>query len=87
MCLLVTEFRFDAMLCSYLSKENSDAGHIKCSRGPQIPTPGLRLATVATTIIKPVTAVAEKQLSVCAESKHMTAMQSIDVNEDLSFIA
>jgi len=35
-CLLVTEFRFDAMLCSNLGNENSDAGHIKCSRGPHL---------------------------------------------------
>jgi len=39
MCLLVTEFRFDAMLCSNLGKENSDAGHINCSRGLQVPHP------------------------------------------------
>ena len=38
-CLLVTEFRFDAILCSKLGNENSDAGHIKCSRGPQVPHP------------------------------------------------
>jgi len=31
--------RFDAMLCSKLGNENSDAGHIKCSRGPQVPHP------------------------------------------------
>ena len=40
-CLLVMEFRFDAMLCSNLGNKNSDAGHIKCSRGPQIPQPEL----------------------------------------------
>jgi len=28
-CLLVMEFRFDAMLCANLGTENSDAGHIK----------------------------------------------------------
>ena len=33
------EFRFDSILCSELGKENSDAGHIKCSRGPQVPHP------------------------------------------------
>jgi len=33
------ELRFDAMLYSYLSKENSDVGHIKCWRGPQVPHP------------------------------------------------
>ena len=27
------------MLCSTLGYENSDAGHIKCSRGPKIPHP------------------------------------------------
>jgi len=27
------ELRFEAMLYSNLGKENSDAGHIKCSRG------------------------------------------------------
>jgi len=39
MCLLVMEFRFDAMLCSNLGHKNSDAGHIECSRGPQVPHP------------------------------------------------
>jgi len=33
------ELRFDAMLYSDLGNENSDAGHIKCSRGPQVLTP------------------------------------------------
>jgi len=33
-CLLVIEFYFDAMLCSNLSYENSDTGHIKYSHGP-----------------------------------------------------
>jgi len=37
--LLIMELRFDAMLCSNLGNENSDAGHIKCSRGPQVPHP------------------------------------------------
>jgi len=37
--LLIMEFRFDSILCSELGKENSDAGHIKCSRGPQVPHP------------------------------------------------
>ena len=46
--LLTTEFRFDAMLCSYLDNENSDLGHIKCSRrlhfarGSQVPIPGIK---------------------------------------------
>jgi len=32
------ELRFDTMLYSNLGNENSDAGHIKCSGGPQVPT-------------------------------------------------
>jgi len=36
--LLTTELRFDAM-CSNLGNESSDAGHMKCSRGPQVPHP------------------------------------------------
>jgi len=35
-CLLLRKFRFDAMLCSNLGNENSDADHIKCSRGPHL---------------------------------------------------
>jgi len=35
--LLIMELRFDAMLYSNLGNENSDAGHIKCSCGPQVP--------------------------------------------------
>jgi len=31
--------RFDAMPHSNLGNENSDVGHIKCSRGPQVPHP------------------------------------------------
>jgi len=38
-CLLITELRFDAMLCSNLGDENYDSGHIKCSRGPHVPHP------------------------------------------------
>ena len=34
--LLIMELRSDAMLYSNLGNENSDAGHIKCSRGPQV---------------------------------------------------
>jgi len=30
------ELRFDAMLYSTLANENSEAGHIKCSRGPHL---------------------------------------------------
>jgi len=37
--LLIMELRFDAILYSKLGKENSNAGHIKCSRGPQVPHP------------------------------------------------
>jgi len=42
-CLLVMEFRFDAMLCCNMGNENFGAGHIKCSHGshlvrrPQVP--------------------------------------------------
>ena len=36
-CLLVMEFRLDTMLCSNLGNANSDAGRIKCSRGPKVP--------------------------------------------------
>jgi len=31
----------DAMLCTNLGRENVDAGHIKCPRGPQVPHPWL----------------------------------------------
>ena len=34
------ELRFDAILYSTLGNENFDAGHIKCLRGTQVPTPG-----------------------------------------------
>jgi len=33
------ELRFDAILYSKLTNENPDAGHIKCSRGPQVAHP------------------------------------------------
>jgi len=33
------ELRFHAILYSKLRNENSDAGHLKCSRGPQVPRP------------------------------------------------
>jgi len=36
-CLLVMEFRFDAMLRSNLGNENSDAGHIKFKRAAGSP--------------------------------------------------
>jgi len=39
--LLIMEHRFDAILCSKLSNKNSDAGIIKCSRGPQVHRPAL----------------------------------------------
>jgi len=38
--LLIMELRFDAILYSTLGNENFDAGHIKCLRGTQVPTPG-----------------------------------------------
>jgi len=31
------ELHLDAMLCSNIGNKNSDAGHIKCSHGPQVP--------------------------------------------------
>jgi len=37
--LLITELRFDVMLYSNFGNENMDAGHIKSSRGPQVPHP------------------------------------------------
>jgi len=40
--LLIMELRSDAMLYSNLGNENSDADHIKCSRGPQISHPRSR---------------------------------------------
>jgi len=36
------ELRFDVILHSKLSNENSNAGHIKCSLGPQVPHPWAR---------------------------------------------
>jgi len=36
------ELRFEAMLCSNLGNEDSVAGHVKCSRGPQVPHPWSR---------------------------------------------
>jgi len=33
------KLRFDVILYSKLDNEHSDAGHIKCSRGPQVPHP------------------------------------------------
>jgi len=39
--LLSTELRFDAILYSKLTNENSDTGHIKCSCGRRFPTPEL----------------------------------------------
>ena len=38
-CLLIKKFHCDATLCSNLGNEKSNAGHIKCSRGPQAPHP------------------------------------------------
>jgi len=34
--LLIMELRFNAMLYFDLGNDNSDAGHIKCSRGPHL---------------------------------------------------
>jgi len=48
MFLLNMELRCDAMLCSNLGSEGSDAGHIKCSRGPQV----LLLKRIETNIVK-----------------------------------
>ena len=36
-CVRIMELRFDAML--YCNLVNDDEGHIKCSRGPQVPHP------------------------------------------------
>jgi len=33
------DIRFDTMLYCNLGNGNSDPGHIKCSRGPQVPDP------------------------------------------------
>jgi len=38
------ELRFDAIMHSKLGNENSDADHIKCSRGPQVPHPCFKLS-------------------------------------------
>jgi len=35
-------FRFDAILYSKFSNENSDVGHVKYSRGPKVPHPCFR---------------------------------------------
>jgi len=43
---LMMELRFDTMLYFNLGNENSDAGHIKCSRGPQAPTPVVKSCTL-----------------------------------------
>jgi len=34
--LLIMELRLDAILYSKMDNENSDAGHVKCSRGPHL---------------------------------------------------
>jgi len=39
------EFRFCAMLCSNLGSKNSEAGHIKFLRGPQVPRPCVTVQT------------------------------------------
>jgi len=41
--LLIVELRLEAILHSNFGNENSNASHIKCSRGPQVAhTPVLR---------------------------------------------
>ena len=50
--LRIMQLRFDAMLYSYLSNENSDAGHIKRSRGPQVPHPWLDQSSQITRFLK-----------------------------------
>jgi len=46
LCVCLSLFCFDMMLCSNLRKNNSDAGHIKCSHGLHLayrfPTPALQ---------------------------------------------
>jgi len=37
--LLIMELYFDAILYSNFGNENYVVGHIKCSRGPQVPHP------------------------------------------------
>jgi len=44
------EFYFNVMLCSNLGNENSDAGHIKCSRGRILPA-GSRFPTPAVNFV------------------------------------
>jgi len=41
--LLIMELRFDAILYTNLGNENSNAGNIKCSRGPQVRQPYCRV--------------------------------------------
>jgi len=45
---LIMELRFDVILYSKLASENSYAGHIKCSRGQQVPRP----CTTVTTFVR-----------------------------------
>jgi len=40
--LLIMELRFDAILYYKLGNENSDTGHIKCPRGPQVHHPWIK---------------------------------------------
>ena len=46
------ELGFDTMLCSNFGNENSDAGHIKCSRGPHLPA-GRRFPSSGVASIEP----------------------------------
>jgi len=47
--LLIMELRFDAILYSELGNENSYAGHIKCSCGPQVPCSCVKRCTPSQT--------------------------------------
>jgi len=64
--LLIMELRLDVILYSKLGNENSDAGHIKCSRGPHL----ARGRQVSTPEIYP-DCVYSAALCICL-SKHLT---------------
>jgi len=46
--LFIMELRIGAMLYSNVGNETTDAGHIKCSRGPQVPHPVLTFTLTLT---------------------------------------
>jgi len=46
--LLIMELRFDVILYSKLGNQNSDAGHIKRSGGPQVPHSCSKVRCVST---------------------------------------